>query len=612
MRSAVGPDGVFRIEALPPFGSGSMGGYWTLAEIKMKLDSLVASDTRDLVADKLDTLGTTAQGRPIWGLRLGKRVEGPDTRPVVFFNALTHAREPEGMQTLFYFVDDLLARYDTDPFASYLLDQRVIYICPVVNPDGYDYNQTISPGGGGDVAEEPPEQRHLATASTSTATSASSGATTTWARAARPPARPTAGRRPSPSPRRRRSATWSTPSSPSTGISFHTYSDLFLHPWGYVAAAAARLGGVLRVGRRGDAGLALHRRAGLAGPLRHERRLQRLDLRRHAGQAALLHLDARDRHRRATASGRAPSRIVPLAQENLRKCYTVAAIAGPYVRVESSSLAEGELIAGQAHAASPCARATWAWPPRPANLAATLLPLDAGAEVLPGGGHGRLPGARPRAPAATRTDGATFLIGAADTVTLGRMLRFEVDFTADGGYFSRDTVELLVGRPTTVLLRALRGAHELDRLERLGRGLDRRAPSGPLLRRQPERRLPREREPAAHLQGPARPLGGRARLGVLRGALAHRADLRRHGRRGEPRQRDLDAARGTRHQRRRLLAPARGPADLPGRALPLEDRPARPLGLRRAGGQRGAPAPAHACPTRARTTTASTSTRCAC
>ena len=96
--SAARPDGLFRIEVLPPFGSGSMGGYWTLAEVKMKLDALVADDTQDLVADKLDTLGTTGQGRPIWGLKVAKSVADPDTRPVAFFNALTHAREPEGMQ----------------------------------------------------------------------------------------------------------------------------------------------------------------------------------------------------------------------------------------------------------------------------------------------------------------------------------------------------------------------------------------------------------------------------------------------------------------------------------------------------------------------------------
>ena len=42
--SAARGDGRFRIEALPPAGSGSLGGFWTLAEVKMKLDDLVASD----------------------------------------------------------------------------------------------------------------------------------------------------------------------------------------------------------------------------------------------------------------------------------------------------------------------------------------------------------------------------------------------------------------------------------------------------------------------------------------------------------------------------------------------------------------------------------------
>src|SRR5205814_1183520 len=61
--SATGSDGSFRVQSLPPFGSGSMGGYWTSAEIKMKLDQLVANDTQNLVADKIDTIGTSREGR---------------------------------------------------------------------------------------------------------------------------------------------------------------------------------------------------------------------------------------------------------------------------------------------------------------------------------------------------------------------------------------------------------------------------------------------------------------------------------------------------------------------------------------------------------------------
>src|SRR5439155_1420262 len=68
VRSATRPDGRFRMESLPPFGAGSMGGYWTAAEIKTKLDQLVANDAQDLVADKVDTVGYSREGRPIWGL----------------------------------------------------------------------------------------------------------------------------------------------------------------------------------------------------------------------------------------------------------------------------------------------------------------------------------------------------------------------------------------------------------------------------------------------------------------------------------------------------------------------------------------------------------------
>jgi hypothetical protein len=107
--SATDATGRFTVQTLPPMGSGSMAGYWTLDEVKMKLDDLVASDLNEVVATKLDTIGYSLQGRPIWGLRLGKVIGGPDTRPVAFFNSLTHAREPGGMEALFYFVDDLLS-----------------------------------------------------------------------------------------------------------------------------------------------------------------------------------------------------------------------------------------------------------------------------------------------------------------------------------------------------------------------------------------------------------------------------------------------------------------------------------------------------------------------
>ena len=56
---------------------------------------------------------------------------------------------PGGMQALLYFVDDILSKYGTDPTATYLLDHRILYIVPVVNPDGYKINEDyyFSTGG---------------------------------------------------------------------------------------------------------------------------------------------------------------------------------------------------------------------------------------------------------------------------------------------------------------------------------------------------------------------------------------------------------------------------------------------------------------------------------
>jgi hypothetical protein len=448
VRSAVGPDGAFHIEALPPFGSGSMGGFWTLAEIKMKLDSLVAGDTRDLVADKLDTLGFTTQGRPVWGLRLGKRVDGTDTRPAVYYSALTHAREPEGMQSLFLFVDDLLSRYDTDPFARYLLDQRVIYVCPVVNPDGYSYNESISPAGGGAW------RKNRRSNGTSYGVDLNRNFGYMWGydnlgSSGTPSSETYRGPSAFSEPETQAQRDLVVSLKPATGISFHTYSDDFLHPWGYVAqqppdSAAwyewddeASLGSPYITG---PGSIVLYVTNGDFNDWTYGDVVSKPRCYTWTPEVGT----------QSDGFWPLPSRILPLAQENLRKCYTVAAIAGTYVRIERSSLGAGEAIVGQATSLAVRAR-NLGLVASPANLAATLLPLDAGAGVLPGGATVAYPVLAPRT-SADGTAGATFTIALDDTVTPGRMLRFEVDFAADDGYFSRDTVEVLAGRPTTVLL----------------------------------------------------------------------------------------------------------------------------------------------------------------
>src|SRR5262249_52857860 len=142
-----------------------------------------------------------------------------------------------------------------------------------------------------------------------------------------------------------------------------------------------------------------------------------------------------------------PSRIVPIAEENLRKCYTVAAIAGPYVRCERYGLTEPAMLIGNYAHVSVRAR-NIGLASTGANLNATLVSLDPGAAVLRGAVGYPSPASRTSADA---NGGGTFLVGTADTLTPGRLLRFRVEFRDDDGLYCRDTVEVAAGQPTVLL-----------------------------------------------------------------------------------------------------------------------------------------------------------------
>ena len=451
--SAARGDGIARIETLPPFGQGSMGGFWTSAEIKMKLDLLVSSDTSDVVAAKIDTLGYTWKNRPVWGLRIGKAIQGPDTRPVVFMNALTHAREPGGMQTLFWFVDHLLSHYGSDPFAKYLLDRRVLYIVPLVNPDGYAQNESTYFGSGGmafgywrknardndgngtidETHDGVDINRNFAWHWGDPGASSVPGDETYRG--------PSAASEPETRIQRDAVVTLQ----PETGLSFHTFSDLMIYPWGYtttpppdVAAfnewsdELVRDNGYLS----GQAPNVLYFVSGEFNDWCYGDTLAKPRMYSWTPEIGSEMDDFWP----------PPSRIQPLAQENLRACYTVMAIAGPYVQEDGVTIAEGAMNAGNLAHVTVRARNLGATGTAGPGLTGTLLPLDLGVTVLRGTVHYPTLGSRQ-----SGNPDQSFQLACADTVTPGRRLRFRLEFTAPDGFFSCDTIAIPCGTPTVLV-----------------------------------------------------------------------------------------------------------------------------------------------------------------
>jgi carboxypeptidase T len=135
------------VPAVPHFHLGSMGGLLTLDEVRAELDSMQRA--YPLLITKRDSIGRSIEGRAIWSVRLtGPGGASPNT-PQVLYTGLHHAREPQGMMSLIYFLWYMLERYGTDAEVTQLLDTRDLTFVPVVNPDGYAYNEFTDPQGGG-------------------------------------------------------------------------------------------------------------------------------------------------------------------------------------------------------------------------------------------------------------------------------------------------------------------------------------------------------------------------------------------------------------------------------------------------------------------------------
>lgn len=132
------------------FKLGTMGGYLNLAEVYSELDSMRILYPNLISAKFGIGNANSIEGRPIYCVRISNNPNQTQSKPRVFYNALTHAREPMGMQQFIFYMWYLLENYSTNEEIQYLVDNAELYFVPVANPDGYEYNHSYAPYGGGD------------------------------------------------------------------------------------------------------------------------------------------------------------------------------------------------------------------------------------------------------------------------------------------------------------------------------------------------------------------------------------------------------------------------------------------------------------------------------
>jgi murein tripeptide amidase MpaA len=127
---------------------GSMGGFRTLSEIHQEMDRLAAAHPT-LVSQKF-SIGQSLQGREIYAMRISTSPSTHDpAKPVAWFDALHHAREPMGGESLLQFANHLATNFGVDDAVTRIVETRNVLLIPCVNPDGYEYNRQTNPNGGG-------------------------------------------------------------------------------------------------------------------------------------------------------------------------------------------------------------------------------------------------------------------------------------------------------------------------------------------------------------------------------------------------------------------------------------------------------------------------------
>ena len=86
---------------------------------------------------RIDSIGKSHEGRDIWVAVLTNTATGPDTdKPAFWCDGNIHAAELTASTACLYHLHHLVSGHGIDAQVTQLLDTRVVYLCPRLNPDG--------------------------------------------------------------------------------------------------------------------------------------------------------------------------------------------------------------------------------------------------------------------------------------------------------------------------------------------------------------------------------------------------------------------------------------------------------------------------------------------
>ena len=129
--------GAFVPEVPTNFNLGSMGGFYTYQEFLDEIDAMAAQYPNLITARAPISTFLTHQNRPLYWMRMSDNPATDEAEPEVLYTSIHHAREPNSLSEVIFYMWYLLENYATSEEIQYLLDNTELYFVPMINPDGY-------------------------------------------------------------------------------------------------------------------------------------------------------------------------------------------------------------------------------------------------------------------------------------------------------------------------------------------------------------------------------------------------------------------------------------------------------------------------------------------
>ncbi len=205
------------------------GLYHTYSEMNSEIHSLAAAYP---AIAKVTSLGTSIEGRDLWAVKISDNVGQDEEEPAIVLMGAHHAREWISVETPFLIAKYLLEKYASNSQIKEYVDNAEIWIVPMVNPDGHQYSVTTdrlwrkNRRDNGDGSFGVDLNRNYAKEWGGPGSSGD-----TFSETYRGPS-------PFSEPESQACRDFLQKASPRALISYHSYSQLVLFPWGYTNSPA--------------------------------------------------------------------------------------------------------------------------------------------------------------------------------------------------------------------------------------------------------------------------------------------------------------------------------------------------------------------------------------